>query len=184
MYRNCCSVDLCAVRNALGHICLNICTHRVLSRLPEGFLPTLVICSLPFKNSHKAASCDRANAATCLKRLALKPTCLALRRIYPQGYPGAKMAASHEQHTHMAALKANMAKIPGCATSLLQETWNGQILVATSQRVALEPKRLTTTKLQAGHLFQISTSQMARCLWIKNYLVMTACLNDFTPWAT
>lgn len=140
-----------------------------------------VACHLKFP---QAASCDRANAATCLKRLALKPTWPALRRIYPQGYPGAKMAASHEQHTHMAALKANMAKIPGCATSLLQETWNGQILVATSQRVALEPKRLTTTRLQAGHLFQNSTSQMARCLWIKNYLVMTACLNDFTPWVT
>lgn len=108
----------------------------------------------------------------------------ALKRIYPEGYPGAKMAASHEQRTHMAALKANMAKIPGCATSLLKKTRNGQILVATSQRVALEPKQLTSTKLQTCHLFQNTTSQMARCLWIKNYLVMTACLNDFTSWAT
>lgn len=73
------------------------------------------------------------------------------------------MAASHGQHTHMAALKTNMAKIP-CAASLLQKTRNGQILVATSQRVALEPKQLTTTELQAGHLFQNTTSQMARCL--------------------
>ncbi len=32
---------------------LNICTHRVLSRPPEGFPPTLVICSLPYKNSHR-----------------------------------------------------------------------------------------------------------------------------------
>lgn len=74
------------------------------------------------------------------------------------------MATSHGQRTHMAALKVNMAKIPGCATSLLQKTRNFQILVATSQRVALEPKQLTTTKLQAGHLFQNTASQMARCL--------------------
>ncbi len=32
---------------------LNICTHRVLSRPPEGFPPTLVICSLPYTNSHR-----------------------------------------------------------------------------------------------------------------------------------